>query len=102
MLTIWAEIFSLMGIVFRQRFAVASESICFNNGTRIQILVYKFFDRRNLYIGGGKHLQVLGTTILILANRDKYTLISRTASLSSLDLCTKVGIIELNDARTLR
>ena len=49
-------------------------------------------------VRGGEHLQVLRTAFVVLSNGNKYALISGFSSANTLNFCTKVGIIELDDS----
>lgn len=93
-----AEIFSLMRVVVCQRFAITPESICFYNRTSFQILIHKLLHGRNLNIGCDQHLQILWPSCFVLSHRNKYTLISCSASPFSLDFRAKVGIVKFNDS----
>ena len=97
MLAVGIEILNQMSVVFRQWLPVALKAIRIHNRPCFQILIDEFLDSRNLDVRGGKHLQITGTAFFVLSSGNRYALIPCFSAANTLDLRTKVGVIELNN-----
>ena len=97
-LTVRIEHLILVNVSFRQRLTIAFICVRLNSGTGSNVLRDKFTHCLLFDIISGVHFQVCRASLLILGNRNKYTLISGSTASFTLLFCTKIGVIEFYDA----
>ena len=97
-LTVRIEHLILVGVSFRQRLTIAFICVRLNGVAGGDVLREKTAYRLLFDIISGVHFQVCRASLLILGNRNKYTLISGSTASFTLLFCTKIGVIEFYDA----